>query len=40
MHAGNLLSGLAVARADEVDPGPSVDASWRSQLPPADGSNT
>ena len=37
VHAGNLLSGLAVARADEVDPGPSVDASWRSQLPPADG---
>jgi len=37
VHAGNLLSGLAVARADEVDPGPSVDASWRFQLPPADG---
>ena len=37
VHAGNLLSGLAVARADEVDPGPSVDASWRSQLPPVDG---
>jgi hypothetical protein len=37
VHAGNLLAGLAVARADEGDPGPAVDASWRSQLPPAHG---
>lgn len=37
VHAGNLLAGLAVARADEVDPGPAVDASWRTQLPPAGG---
>ena len=37
VHAGNLLAGLAVARADEVDPGPAVDASWRSQLPPPAG---
>ncbi|HEY5882978.1 MAG TPA: hypothetical protein VIU11_29005 [Nakamurella sp.] len=37
VHAGNLLAGLAVSRADEVDPGPSIDASWRSQLPPPDG---
>lgn len=37
VHAGNLLAGLAVARAEEVDPGPAVDASWRSQLPPAAG---
>lgn len=37
VHAGNLLSGLAVALSDEIDPGPSADASWRSQLPPPDG---
>lgn len=37
VHAGNLLSGLAVARADEVDPGVRVDAAWRSQLPPRAG---
>ncbi len=37
VHAGNLLSALAVARSDEVDPGPSADASWRSQLPPPTG---
>ncbi len=37
VHAGNLLSGLAVALADEVDPGAPADASWRSQLPPRDG---
>ena len=37
VHAGNLLSGLAVARDDEIDPGPAVDASWRSQLPPPEG---
>jgi len=37
VHAGNLLSGLAIATADDVDPGPSVDAAWRSQLPPAGG---
>ena len=37
VHAGNLLTGLAVARADEIDPGPAVDASWRSQLPPIEG---
>lgn len=37
VHAGNLLAGLAVARAEDVDPGPAVDASWRSQLPPAAG---
>lgn len=37
VHAGNLLSGLAIARADQVDPGPSADAAWRSQLPPPQG---
>jgi hypothetical protein len=37
VHAGNLLAGLAVARADAVDPGPAVDAAWRSQLPPPQG---
>ena len=37
VHAGNLLSGLAVATSRDVDPGPVVDASWRSQLPPVAG---
>ena len=37
VHAGNLLSGLAVATAPAVDPGPTVDAAWRSQLPPPGG---
>jgi len=37
VHAGNLLSGLAVGRAAAVDPGQVVDASWRSQLPPQGG---
>ena len=37
VYAGNLLSGLAVATSPEVDPGPVVDAAWRSQLPPGGG---
>ena len=37
VHAGNLLSGLAIGLDQDVDPGPSVDAAWRSQLPPAGG---
>ncbi len=37
VHAGNLLSGLAVSTAADVDPGPVVDAAWRSQLPPTAG---
>ena len=37
VYAGNLLSGLAIATAADVDPGPSADAAWRSQLPPATG---
>jgi hypothetical protein len=37
VHAGNLLAGLAIATAVEVDPGPVVDAAWRSQLPPPAG---
>ncbi|HZM66628.1 MAG TPA: hypothetical protein VFC16_10060 [Nakamurella sp.] len=37
VHAGNLLSGLAVATAPEVDPGPTADAAWHFQLPPATG---
>lgn len=37
VHAGNLLAALAVARDDEVDPGPAIDAAWRSQLPPPQG---
>lgn len=37
VHAGNLLSGLAIATSDDVDPGQVVDAAWRSQLPPTAG---
>ena len=37
VHAGNLLSGLAISTAGDVDPGPAVDAAWRSQLPPTAG---
>ncbi len=37
VHAGNLLAGLAVSRDTEVDPGPVIDAAWRSQLPPVGG---
>lgn len=37
VHAGNLLAGLAVARAERVDPGVRIDAQWRSQLPPRTG---
>ncbi len=37
VHAGNLLSGLAVATASDVDPGTVVDAAWRAQLPPPGG---
>ena len=37
VHAGNLLSGLVVSANVDVDPGPVVDASWRSQLPPSSG---
>lgn len=32
-HGANLLPGLAVSRNQIVDPGPSVDALWRTQLP-------
>lgn len=37
VHAGNLLAGLAVATSIDVDPGPVIDAAWRSQLPPPGG---
>lgn len=37
VHAGNLLSALAVGTDDDVDPGPVIDATWRSQLPPTQG---
>lgn len=37
VYAGNLLSALAISTSTAVDPGPSADASWRSQLPPAGG---
>ncbi len=37
VHAGNLLSALAVSARPAVDPGPVVDAAWRTQLPPLGG---
>jgi hypothetical protein len=37
VYAGNLLSALAVSAESDIDPGPSADAAWRSQLPPAAG---
>ncbi|GAB2925521.1 hypothetical protein GCM10027047_23220 [Rhodococcus aerolatus] len=37
VNATDLLSALAVGRADAVDPGFAVDAAWRSALPPEDG---
>lgn len=37
VHAGNLLAGLAVSTAREVDPGSRADAAWRAQLPPPAG---
>ncbi len=37
VHAANLLPGIAVARVGDVDPGPVVDALWRTQLPPLSG---
>ena len=37
VHASDLLAGLAVSTADEVDPGRNADSAWRSRLPPADG---
>jgi hypothetical protein len=33
----HLLAGLAVARAERIDPGTPADAHWRSALPPDDG---
>ncbi|MDQ6657743.1 MAG: hypothetical protein M3Z00_05915 [Actinomycetota bacterium] len=37
VHAGNLLSALAVGTDSDVDPGPVIDATWRSQLPSTRG---
>ena len=37
VHAGNLVAALAVSAAARVDPGPAIDAAWRSQLPPTAG---
>jgi hypothetical protein len=37
VYAGNLLSALAVAVADDIDPGVAVDAAWRGPLPPRTG---
>lgn len=40
VHAGNLVAALAVGTSDGVDPGPQIDARWRSQLPPPGGFTT
>ncbi len=37
VHAANLLPGIAVARSSDIDPGPAVDALWRTQLPARTG---
>ena len=37
VNSSDLLTTLAVQRADSVDPGFPVDAAWRSALPPEDG---
>lgn len=37
VNSADLLTALAVQRADSVDPGFPVDAAWRSALPPEDG---
>ncbi len=37
VHGANLLPALAISRSETVDPGPVVDALWRSQLPPLSG---
>lgn len=37
VHGANLLPGIAVARSADIDPGPVVDALWRTQLPPLGG---
>lgn len=37
VHAANLVSALAVSTAQDVDPGPAIDAQWRAQLPPPGG---
>lgn len=37
VRAADLLAGLAVSTAAEVDPGRAVDGAWRARLPPASG---
>lgn len=37
VHAGNLLTALAVQTGAEVDPGTVIDSQWRAQLPPPGG---
>ena len=37
VNAADLLTALAVSRADAVDPGFAVDAAWRTALPPEVG---
>lgn len=37
VNGSDLLTALAVVRADAVDPGFAVDAAWRSALPPEAG---
>jgi hypothetical protein len=37
VRAADLLAGLAVSTAAEVDPGRAFDGAWRAQLPPSSG---
>lgn len=37
VNAGNLLAATAVATGDVLDPGRTIDADWRTQLPPTIG---
>ncbi|HET8588087.1 MAG TPA: hypothetical protein VFM01_00530 [Nakamurella sp.] len=37
VRAADLLAGLAVSTAAEVDPGRGVDGAWRARLPPGSG---
>ena len=37
VRATDLLAGLAISTAEEVDPGRDVTAQWRAHLPPPDG---
>lgn len=37
VRAADLLTGLAVSTAEQVDPGRSAESSWRARMPPSDG---